>query len=635
VKSWWRTLRVADWGIQLLLLWCAAFAYHAGSGIGAGAYVSHVARVSAISVLVLAGAYLFNNWCDRAQDRMKATCERRAQDSPRLVLALAVAAFAGGIALAVALYPRGWVPAVGAAQVAGAVAYSVRGVRLKERGAWGLLAAAMLQRIPGFLMVVVGFAPRWPAAAAILAWSFVVGLLFIVEHQVEDLSADRGAGVRTWATRAGRLRAQRLRHRLYGLHGVTNAVAAVTIVVGAATPQGVVSGLSLFALGLLLPALAWRRYVGNRSLPRRDEPARASDGQRVIIHGAGLSGLVAASRLADWGFAVEVRDIDLPRDVVRSAGTSVHAVRFDPAFVADYLDFPVDRCFERVDRETIYVEGRRRSTGSPHWVCRRGNGPGTLDGFLADQARKRGVTFAPAQGAPGTSGALTILATGLAPGSFAGLGLRHTPLHGWWAEARRTGPNILLTYVGSTTHPNYGYVASCGDTVYALLFSRRGVTPASLADFRRRLEATEGLVFEAWHPFTGAVPRECRLFSGDHILAGTLAGMMDPFWYSGVAGALLSGGVAALACVDPVLASLEHRRFTRTFRGQLLLADAAACLPWWSSVVTWAVNGAIDPAGSLGRWCRLPRCEGRGDRSQFPTVELQHEGRQPVHGTHE
>ena len=67
-------------------------------------------------------------------------------------------------------------------------------------------------------------------------------------------------------------------------------------------------------------------------------------------------------------------------------------------------------------------------------------------------------------------------------------------------------------------------------------------------------------------------PRNLRLFHGDKILAGTIAGMMDPFFLFGIHGALVSGKIAALAVEDRDGAQMEFNRvnryFHRTFRAK-------------------------------------------------------------------
>jgi flavin-dependent dehydrogenase len=481
-----------------------------------------------------------------------------------------------------------------------------------------------MQRIPSFLMIVLAFPPRVAAALSIAVWLFIVGVLFIVEHQLEDLANDQRFGVRTWATARGRLRTQRTRFRLYRIYGWVSVAAAAVVFWETTTWAGLFSGLLLMSFSSLLRFLAWGRYVGNRSLPRPADLPPTPGKDRVVIHGGGLSGLMAAIKLADWGYEVEVRE-KMPAGDHREQSSTVHAVRFDPAYLEEYLECPVGDCFESVHRETIYVNGRPLRRNSRHWVCRRGRSPDTLDGRLTEFARHRGVIFVHVGGVRESSSGPTILATGLSTASFETLDLDHTRLSGYWAAAPCSRPNVLLTYVGNYAHPNYGYVASVDGTLYALLFSRRGTTPEALEIFKCQLEATEGITFDTWRTMRGAVPREVHLFRSGYVLAGTLGGVMDPFWYSGVSGALVSGGLAALAHVDPELAQMEHRYVTRNFRVQLWLSDVAARLPWRWALVPWIVNGIIDPAGSLGRWCRKPRTRERVEPLEPPAVELQHQ----------
>ncbi len=620
MKSWWATLRVGDWGIQLLLLWVGAFIYFLVSPVDPVRYLAHLALVSAWSALFLTAGYLINNYCDRDQDREKEYSEPRVQSDPGMVLAVGVACLVCAAVILVALAPNRSVIMVGAVQIAGGLAYSLPGIRLKERGAWGMLTATTMQRVPGFLMVVLAFPQRPAAAIAITIWFLVMGLVFILEHQLEDLADDKRTGVRTWATVRGRLRTQRARYRLYRIYWMVSLGAAGVILVETPTSAGLFSGLLLAGFSGLLSFLARGRYVGNRSLPRQADLSSARGKEKIIIRGGGLSGLMAAIKLADWGHETEVvQKWPVGEDRVQEE-PSVHAVRFDPAYLEEYLDSSLGNCFEPVQRETLYLDGHALPRNSPHWICRRGRGPDTLDGFLMNLARDRGVTFAQV-------GDLTpspdILATGLAPDSFESLGLDHTRLSGFRASAPWSGPNILLTYLGDFTHPNYGYVASGGGTIYALIFSRRGVDPAALEVFKSRLAGTEGITFADWRTMQVAVPREPCLLCSGHVLAGTLGGMMDPFWYSGVAGALLSGGLAALALIDPALAQMEHRYFTRNFRFQLMLADVAARLPWRAALVPWIVNGMVDPAGSLGRWYRAPRVRGGIKAMDPPTIELE------------
>jgi hypothetical protein len=79
-----------------------------------------------------------------------------------------------------------------------------------------------------------------------------------------------------------------------------------------------------------------------------------------------------------------------------------------------------------------------------------------------------------------------------------------------------------------------------------------------------------------WRPVVFRVPlggpANLRLFHGDKILAGTIAGMMDPFFLFGIHGALVSGRIAALTVMDKEKGQAEfarvNRYFTQTFRAK-------------------------------------------------------------------
>ena len=83
-----------------------------------------------------------------------------------------------------------------------ALAYSVRPIRLKERGFWGLPAAAAAQW--GFpILAVSAVEPGgWlrPAAWLLSALGVAIGLRWMAVHQLQDTAADRQADVRTYAS---------------------------------------------------------------------------------------------------------------------------------------------------------------------------------------------------------------------------------------------------------------------------------------------------------------------------------------------------------------------------------------------------------------------------------------------------
>lgn len=98
------------------------------------------------------------------------------------------------------------------------VAYSVRPLRLKERGLGGLVTdAAQAHAVPAlFVMALLGRSIAWgvPLALAVAAWSFLVGMRGILIHQLWTLDADRASHTRTFVVERGVVPARRLATRV-------------------------------------------------------------------------------------------------------------------------------------------------------------------------------------------------------------------------------------------------------------------------------------------------------------------------------------------------------------------------------------------------------------------------------------
>ncbi len=93
-------------------------------------------------------------------------------------------------------------PAFVVAGLVMALAYSVRPIRLKERGVWGLLTAAVAQWSLPILAVSAAQPGGWlrPLAWLLSALGLAIGLRWMAVHQLQDAAADRRADVRTYAS---------------------------------------------------------------------------------------------------------------------------------------------------------------------------------------------------------------------------------------------------------------------------------------------------------------------------------------------------------------------------------------------------------------------------------------------------
>jgi len=93
-------------------------------------------------------------------------------------------------------------PCFVAAGLVMALAYSVRPIRLKERGIWGLPAAAVAQWSLPIFAVSAAQPGGWlrPLAWLLSALGLAIGLRWMAVHQLQDAAADRRADVRTYAS---------------------------------------------------------------------------------------------------------------------------------------------------------------------------------------------------------------------------------------------------------------------------------------------------------------------------------------------------------------------------------------------------------------------------------------------------
>lgn len=253
-------LRIAEWGLQIVVLWVVAGLYARGANFDTASYFHRVSIVSLWTALLLAGGYMLNTFTDRHADALESD---RASTHPALVLTLSLAFIVAGLFAMWRFEPSTAVRCIAFAQVAVLFAYTVPGPRLKERGWAGLVAAAVFQRVPGFLAVVLAFRVDGARALALVVWLIVLGFLFIMEHQIEDFATDRRAAVRTWAARVGIERARVATRRAYRWFGLASVGCAVVLAVTGDGAASLFAALGLLGFGAATVALFRLRYASS------------------------------------------------------------------------------------------------------------------------------------------------------------------------------------------------------------------------------------------------------------------------------------------------------------------------------------------------------------------------------------
>lgn len=214
----------------------------------------------------------------------------------RLLLWFALVAFGAAPWLVVGLGGAGW--AVLIVIVVSPVAYSAPPMRLKSRGAWGLVGDVVMERLAPNAFVVVAFAGgvgdlsvagRWFAATLAL-WSAAVGLRDIVVHQLDDLHNDRRSATPTWTVHHGPDRAERLLAAAYPVE--VGSFFGLALVVSS---QSEVAGV--LALGGVLTAVV-AHLSGLWAAPLRARPCDPTATGALVLSASIWSPLVVLVALA-------------------------------------------------------------------------------------------------------------------------------------------------------------------------------------------------------------------------------------------------------------------------------------------------------------------------------------------------
>lgn len=294
--------------------------------------------------------------------------------------------------------------------------------------------------------------------------------------------------------------------------------------------------------------------------------------KEILVIGAGISGMVAALELARKGHRVRVREKSEGPGQGAGAHPSVHTTGIDLKATSRCLGLdlsglftPVRRCPFLVGTQTLDPPLHRLDLHS----VERGPRPGSLDMFLYDECLRAGVRFefASPLGEDELSSlpSGTILACGLNPGSYRILGLPFLSWYGLYRVSPAEEDGVSLVWLGRGVS-EYGYLSTRGDLAFEFIFSTQPVGEEVAARYE---DETGSALRGGWEPTSGAVPlaspRQPRLFHRRFILAGTLSGAMDPFFWFGICGALVGGRIAALAVSDPAAAEREFAAMTRGF----------------------------------------------------------------------
>jgi len=325
----------------------------------------------------------------------------------------------------------------------------------------------------------------------------------------------------------------------------------------------------------------------------------------VHIVGAGLAGLTAAVILARQGREVIVYEKGNRVGGLPIYNPSPHGTPMDVERMNSYLGFDLRPGLVDLTDGVISVWGKRYNIKFPPnaraWMIERGPRRSSMDHYLADLAREAGARIE--LGHPvldqeelnrmprGEGEAANhfprsvIVATGLHVDGYQAANMPFQPLYGYFAKCRVPWKEARVTVYFDDYTPDYAFTCSVNGIAFGLIFNRhRPIARWELEKFQEQAVELDGYPFRRFRVLDGgAAPtrhfNNPRLFHGNLILAGTLAGMMDPILFFGMHGAFLSGKIAAMALDDPVGAEREFRRLNRTFKPVLAVKRLADAIP--------------------------------------------------------
>ncbi|MEW6554699.1 MAG: NAD(P)-binding protein [Actinomycetota bacterium] len=306
--------------------------------------------------------------------------------------------------------------------------------------------------------------------------------------------------------------------------------------------------------------------------------------KKVNIVGAGLAGLCAAITARKLGYEVHCVDKYNRAGGMPGAHPFVDATPFDPARMSRFLGVPIgEPQVGRVETFPIYAFGKKCELDPAHFELynvERGPRRTAIDRYLHDIALDMGVTFEwgnpvktqkdLAQFPPNT-----IVATGPYIEAFEALNIPYQVAGGYvmsapykpWGKEKSFVRHCAVYFDYYTK--DYCYLPTANGICAGLFFARRPISEEQRATWEKQVRETEGMEFKKWWPeqgyFASRYPNQPRLFVGNKILAGTLAGAQDPGTYFGCHGAMVSGKIAAIALEDKATAQEMFDVCNRSF----------------------------------------------------------------------
>jgi len=195
--------RILEWGVHLLVFIVIALSCYTVAEDSLHDYLFFLGVTCIHYSCILFFTYLLNDWTDRKEDLKQGKKKKSREFSRGQITTILTSLLIIGVGSILYVHQSIVTIILVASQFIVATIYSLGPVRLKERGIWGILVAAIFQRVPVFIIFAILVSINTIVSMYICIWLSLLGFIFIFEHQIEDWHEDQKYSVTTYLVTIG------------------------------------------------------------------------------------------------------------------------------------------------------------------------------------------------------------------------------------------------------------------------------------------------------------------------------------------------------------------------------------------------------------------------------------------------
>ena len=292
---------------------------------------------------------------------------------------------------------------------------------------------------------------------------------------------------------------------------------------------------------------------------------------KIIIVGAGLSGMVAGINLAKQGYDVTILEKEKKIGGSPAFHPSLHVTPIDLRLTSEFTGIDIHSQFPLLTDFQTWAKDKRIPARLNNYGAERGARESSLDTFLYKHCKKEGVKF--------QFGNAVKKLNDVPPGSIIATGLT-CAVDDFKKNDIVTGHGfsfVMESKIGPSSwqfkdvySPDYFYAGAMNGIIYGLVFGRgTEIEKEAIKIISDQFQERTGIEIKTeWRSFYAEMMIGNRLYFGPgnkYIMAGSASGSQDPYFGFGIVGALTSGKIAALAVHDPEGAQVIFSRINRNY----------------------------------------------------------------------